>query len=226
MYVDDHRTYPRDTIIYDPKGLRHDGHTSKFFGALQAYLERGGANPDDFIQRSTGPRTIFNCPARGRQKTPPSLFGPRIEPPFEVGYHYNGAGTAGTICVEKPLGLSRIVFQPTNAAGQHLGSASVALTPSMIQASANMIAMGDEVAVDEVLRFASTKFAEVPWMQKLGIRVADVHAQGANMAFCDGHVEHRKRTKWVEETDTARRRWNNDNEPHPETWSRQASGLP
>jgi len=58
MYVDDHRTYPRDTIIYDPKGLRHDGHTSKFFGALQAYLERGGANPDDFIQRSTGPRTM------------------------------------------------------------------------------------------------------------------------------------------------------------------------
>ena len=90
--------------------------------------------------------------------------------------------------------------------------------PSMIQAPADMIAIGDVVTVEEWFRFANAQFAEVPWMETLGMRVADVHRQGANMVFCDGHAEYAKRQKWVEETETARRRWNNDHAPHPETW--------
>jgi prepilin-type N-terminal cleavage/methylation domain-containing protein/prepilin-type processing-associated H-X9-DG protein len=44
------------------------------------------------------------------------------------------------------------------------------------------------------------------------------HNGGANVVFCDGHVEYAKQQKWLEPTDIARRRWNNDHEPHPETW--------
>jgi prepilin-type processing-associated H-X9-DG protein len=44
------------------------------------------------------------------------------------------------------------------------------------------------------------------------------HANGANVVFCDAHVEHAKQERWIEKTDHARRRWNNDHEPHPETW--------
>jgi prepilin-type processing-associated H-X9-DG protein len=44
------------------------------------------------------------------------------------------------------------------------------------------------------------------------------HSGGANMVFCDGHVEYAKQERWIEASDGARRRWNNDHKPHPETW--------
>ncbi|MCL4180074.1 MAG: DUF1559 domain-containing protein [Verrucomicrobia bacterium] len=46
------------------------------------------------------------------------------------------------------------------------------------------------------------------------------HGGSANLLFCDSHVESGRRTNWIAATDTARRRWNNDHEPHPETWQR------
>ena len=44
------------------------------------------------------------------------------------------------------------------------------------------------------------------------------HASGANMMFCDGHVEFGKQSQWTNKTETARRRWNRDNQPHRELW--------
>ena len=46
------------------------------------------------------------------------------------------------------------------------------------------------------------------------------HHGAANLNFADGHVESARQTNWIAATDTARRRWNNDHEPHPETWGR------
>jgi prepilin-type processing-associated H-X9-DG protein/prepilin-type N-terminal cleavage/methylation domain-containing protein len=51
----------------------------------------------------------------------------------------------------------------------------------------------------------------------LGV-IGSWHRRGANVLFCDGHVEFGKKTRWTAASDVARRRWNNDNEPHPETW--------
>lgn len=47
------------------------------------------------------------------------------------------------------------------------------------------------------------------------------HRGGANVLFADGHVESAMSGAWMAPSDTARRRWNNDHEPHPETWARQ-----
>jgi prepilin-type N-terminal cleavage/methylation domain-containing protein/prepilin-type processing-associated H-X9-DG protein len=47
---------------------------------------------------------------------------------------------------------------------------------------------------------------------------AQVHSRGANMVFCDGHVDFSSQTNWMRKTETARRRWNYDNLPHPESW--------
>ncbi|MCC6233540.1 MAG: DUF1559 domain-containing protein [Verrucomicrobiales bacterium] len=47
------------------------------------------------------------------------------------------------------------------------------------------------------------------------------HHGAANLTFADGHVESARQTNWIAATDTARRRWNNDHEPHPETWERE-----
>src|SRR5262245_16030907 len=44
------------------------------------------------------------------------------------------------------------------------------------------------------------------------------HQGGANMVFCDGHVEFAPKKYWTNKTDAIRRRWNRDNKPHPELW--------
>lgn len=46
----------------------------------------------------------------------------------------------------------------------------------------------------------------------------DRHKNGANIVFCDGHVEWLRQAKWIERTDEAARRWNNDNKAHSELW--------
>jgi len=40
------------------------------------------------------------------------------------------------------------------------------------------------------------------------------HRNRSNVLFCDGHVQSIREEKLFERTDSALRRWNNDNEPH------------
>jgi prepilin-type processing-associated H-X9-DG protein len=44
------------------------------------------------------------------------------------------------------------------------------------------------------------------------------HNLGCNVVFCDAHIEYAKQKKWLEASEPARQRWNNDHLPHPETW--------
>jgi prepilin-type processing-associated H-X9-DG protein/prepilin-type N-terminal cleavage/methylation domain-containing protein len=44
------------------------------------------------------------------------------------------------------------------------------------------------------------------------------HSGGANILFCDGHVEYGRNRKWVAHRDQVMRRWNRDHQPHPESW--------
>jgi len=84
-----------------------------------------------------------------------------------------------------------------------LGRIEVAATD--VKAPAEMIAIGDTTR-----SVISPNYGDY-YMDAL-------HNGGANVAFCDGHVEYAKESKWVEATDSARKRWNNDNQPHHETW--------
>jgi len=45
----------------------------------------------------------------------------------------------------------------------------------------------------------------------------DNHSRRVNHVFCDGHVESAATNQVYARTDEARRHWNNDNQPHPET---------
>lgn len=47
------------------------------------------------------------------------------------------------------------------------------------------------------------------------------HGGRGSLVFVDGHVETARSEAWVVATDTARRRWNADHEPHPGTWGRE-----
>ena len=48
--------------------------------------------------------------------------------------------------------------------------------------------------------------------------VGSWHSSGANMLFCDGHVQWAKQSFWIAPTDESRQLWNSDHEPHAECW--------
>ena len=91
-----------------------------------------------------------------------------------------------------------------------------------VQVPANMIAIGDSGldTVSEPLlnpnadlnapRDGPPHFAA--WLP------SDRHRGRANALFFDGHIEHAAQEHWIEKTDRARRRWNNDNQLHSTTW--------
>jgi prepilin-type processing-associated H-X9-DG protein len=74
-----------------------------------------------------------------------------------------------------------------------------------VRVPSDMLALGDVVGWSRIISPG-------------GSSVADHHRGGANLVFCDGHVESGKQSKWIKPTEEARKRWNNDHQPHPETW--------
>jgi len=75
----------------------------------------------------------------------------------------------------------------------------------------------DMIAIGEFEGFGFPAFA--PY--------TDYHGRGRNAVFCDGHVESSNpdripkiaSTLYFFKPDEAHaKRWNNDNQPHPETW--------
>jgi prepilin-type processing-associated H-X9-DG protein/prepilin-type N-terminal cleavage/methylation domain-containing protein len=123
-------------------------------------------------------------------------------------YAYNASGTAK--------------FQSTANLGMggYLNGQFRPTAESQIRAPADLIAVGDIAPGSTFLDmfFTSGHF---------DICSADAwrwpgasHGGRANMLFADGHVESARQTNWVSSAEPARRRWNNDHEPHPETWQR------
>jgi len=123
-------------------------------------------------------------------------------------YAYNASGTA-KLNHASNLGLGGYKdgkFRPTAEA--------------RIQMPAAMISVGDVapgLAGGEM--FWTSGYFDVcsskPWMWP-----GTGHGGQANMLFCDGHVESARQTNWISSATSARSRWNNDHEPHPETWAR------
>jgi prepilin-type processing-associated H-X9-DG protein/prepilin-type N-terminal cleavage/methylation domain-containing protein len=132
-------------------------------------------------------------------------------------YAYNAGGTAKFQSLED-LGL-----------GGSLSGGAFRPTPeSRVIAPSDMIAVGDVAAGRSSpappgwpmsLFFATSGYFDVA-STNAAFWPGNHHSRAANMLFADGHVESARQTNWVAATDAARRRWNNDNEPHPETWKR------
>ena len=82
-----------------------------------------------------------------------------------------------------------------------------------------MIALGDSDgngAMDGDIAFC--RFPTMGGPSMLLWPPGTVHKSGANIVFCDGHVEWAKQSKWIELKEETARRWNNDNKPHRELW--------
>ena len=165
------------------------------------------------------------CPANKKQ--PPVIDFPP-DTPFSEDYYgsyaYNACGTAPGIFTHvftnpPVLGLGcEYVFgpniHPLNA------------IPSVSEASIKM--PSDMIAITEYTQsgiFASPRgmvdfVAFFNEHNKPFLALEHWHLTGAPSVFCDGHVEFLKDEALYGRTDASRRRWNNDHEPHPETWEK------
>jgi prepilin-type processing-associated H-X9-DG protein/prepilin-type N-terminal cleavage/methylation domain-containing protein len=147
---------------------------------------------------------VFRCPAarpetewsRAPNGPQPFPFNLTAYSRFAYGYNAFGAGAGGW------LGLGN--------AGEFRLPASRVLVPS------EMIAIGDSNG-DNVAD-AEIEFRKPPGLALPLAPPGKRHRSGANIVFCDGHVEWAGQRKWLDRTDEAARRWNNDNQSHPEVW--------
>lgn len=133
-------------------------------------------------------------------------------------YGYNSSGT-----VRGNATVFFGAFPPTLGLGSNVDPGNPAtfaglVSESQVRAPADMIALADNSSRETArpdMAVMDVGFAPaMAWPGK-------VHRGGANVVFCDGHVEYARQTNWLAPVTAARRRWNNDNEPHPETWAKQ-----
>jgi prepilin-type processing-associated H-X9-DG protein len=234
LYLDDHGKYP-GSIMSEGGGL------FEFFGAywgfqLEAYIPRntgyaaggGGDTPWHLIP------SIYNCPATGKQLHPSTERPGTVDQPFwgyPTGYGYNARGTGwfdGLPPRDLGLGPRRVgTFAGTGGWSRWVtGVVGGGELPDFYvpQSSVKQISEDDVAVPSDMIVFGDNYDQAYFFIQPLHPGLSDLvalgnrHSQGANLVFCDGHVEYGKTAKLCAPTESARRRWNNDNLPHPETW--------
>ena len=156
---------------------------------------------DRLLPSVSNNRGVFLCPSY--KDAPPwtnNLAGPNPS------YGYNMAGSGRYRSTMPSLGLD----------GSSNGRGSTFLPESQVKVPADMIALSDykrtrgnggDNDADDL--YPVNLLAGLPPPR---------HNFGDNVAFCDGHVEYAKQTVWLQKSDRARQRWNNDHQSHPETW--------
>ena len=205
MYVDQYEKYPGGPAFLDAGGNLVVPEVVHGCGLvyLAAFLSQNSVvgtdtNGSPNALRITKQRSVFHCPARGPLKGF-LVLRPGSDAGLDYGYGYNAMGTLRRAADSLvPLGLGPIPRDDGSAL--QVGAATVKV-PS------DMIAIGDSASF--LLSYISPRASS-------GVGV--IHSGGANVVFCDGHVEYAKQTKWTEQSETVRKRWNNDNQAHPETW--------
>jgi prepilin-type N-terminal cleavage/methylation domain-containing protein/prepilin-type processing-associated H-X9-DG protein len=153
---------------------------------------------------------LYKCPSYP-YTTQPIRYDPNsqfcVAPQGSYGYNWIGTGEL-----------------PPNAGASilHLGLGAMALPGAPVEGSrresdvvvpAEMVALGDggggQISPPSGVPPDYHRFA---------------HRTLLNMAFCDGHVETVDGYRFYEATNEARRRFNYDHQPHPETWDDYGKG--
>ncbi len=204
-YVTENQHYPgehwegdRLSFYVWPARLRElmSGQTDAFWCA---------STPEEF---EWTPRHDYPGPPPPKDRWPRYGYEPNERPLFgqeRFSYGYNGWGIKEF--TEPHLGLGGHVDVPEHPEFRELPEARVTSPP-------NMIAVADSIgdgADDQRIYGRNTEPSKTQWP---GLR----HRLGANVLFCDNHVEWDRQDKLVENSPTRKRRWNNDNQPHSEHW--------
>ena len=139
-----------------------------------------------------GNPSLFICPV---MKSPATWTNSFYSNPS---YGYNMVGT-GVIGDGRNLGLGEDI--PMNR----------------VQVPSDMIAIGDCPGADLAGIKNGLWDGDIAFDDAADF-IADRHYGGGNVVFCDDHVEYGSQTNWMKPVLDARQRWNNDHQPHPETW--------
>jgi prepilin-type N-terminal cleavage/methylation domain-containing protein/prepilin-type processing-associated H-X9-DG protein len=204
LYVQQEQVYPLGLTVLDQKFTARQTWVHSLF----PYTQQNWTNP------------LYKCPAY-KGHTVESMLHPGVGVGEQVGsYAYNQFGTGEY--PKFPL-FFHLGLGPPHLYG--VPKTVVRKENEIVQPS-NMLAIGDSATAsgngDDYYRApksAYSPFNSTNWPNNTsrneGIRR---HGQSLNVIFCDGHAELQRGIKLFERNDTARRRFNFDNEPHPETW--------
>lgn len=171
--------------------------------------------PGSLLPHVSDSKNIFRCPARGLEfdwstnRTPQGYEFPfnlrSTDTPWSYGYNgLNIKQARGGFFTDDGFGLSPMAY--------------AGLSATQVASPVDMIAIGDSDGngfgdgMTSFMRPRLNSLADFP--------PGDVHKKGANIVFCDGHVEWQRQAKWIELTPQVARRWHYDNQPHGEWWYR------
>jgi prepilin-type N-terminal cleavage/methylation domain-containing protein/prepilin-type processing-associated H-X9-DG protein len=199
MYVDDTRSYPNAEFYYDNGGPITA--RTEWLDAMRPYY------PLEWTNR------LFHCPAYTGYVAPPQ--GVYLGAPYLGSYGYNGWGTGDE---DQGLGLGPDYVsdywrtrKPTSDSRVLAPSGMIVFGESPLQSltpnpSLNPLWCGNDCMGQKVVSQLPTGFRHPSW-----------HGRNSNIAFCDTHVENIATLTLFNPTNSAAR-WNNDHQPHPETW--------
>jgi prepilin-type N-terminal cleavage/methylation domain-containing protein/prepilin-type processing-associated H-X9-DG protein len=132
------------------------------------------------------------------------------------GYNWWGTPVEGEGFLDMRLGLGPPWFPPV----------TLAIPDSAVQAPTEMLALGDSRA-SPAWPFApyNSPTPVGDYCLSCGLPPANPypyparHGKTYNFAFCDGHVQ-ALNPDWMFNPTNSAVRWNNDHQPHPETWAK------
>jgi prepilin-type processing-associated H-X9-DG protein len=217
MYLSDYHKYPGPIMYEDGSTFEANFLSSSWSYPLNAYLpSQASPNPLEGDDRAYSHPSVFTCPAVPKQWQSSLIGSSNGGWAYVSGYGYNVKGTGWVPGNVQDLGLGPRRLR--RAAQSNTPGTILWTFESQVRAPSDMIAIGDGYA--EAKHNASLLYPEAPWLSNLGWddSMGTVHNAGANVLFCDSHVEYRRSKDWIKATEAARKRWNNDNQPHPETW--------
>ncbi len=184
--------------------------------ALTVYCAENNGYPFHGVQYNTnlwarafgdtmgGVRKVYVCPSLRNAlawSNSPSGFSEII---IARSYSYNLFGCSMSACLGLDNGLHGILPFPQ-------------VRDTDVVAPADMIAYGDGPDSDWAGVFDPTFGLEYKGAF-VSFGPGRRHSGGANLLFCDGHIEYGKYRKWVEHSDIVMSRWNRDHRPHREFW--------
>ena len=195
--------YTADESVY-PLASLGDG-----YGYWQCALRKQASEPVLYCPKPLSPSVRYV-----------SLFHP-AGGSINAHYGYNASGAVWRGAPKSSLGLGGdFVRSGLNASFKPLPEGRIAKP-------AQMIAISDSGAFLDVPTLGMTNSADAlyiafPFLVVYAGQpgVGGWHDGGANVLFCDGHVQFAKQSYWTNGTPEVRSLWNNDNLPHPEYWPR------
>jgi prepilin-type processing-associated H-X9-DG protein/prepilin-type N-terminal cleavage/methylation domain-containing protein len=173
-----------------------------WFGNLMPYCSSPiPPEPDGFFTDETICPPVFRCPGSRIKRDIIGLQEVNGGKPYVWNYH-----NRTMVRFEYPLGMGVPYAYNLGLGGDTAGAAGGLCKESDVSCPSNMIAVGCSYSL-LIDRYCDAAYGIAGW-----------HSDRANVLFADGHTELVQSNVLVAANAEARRRWNRDNQPHPETW--------